>query len=160
MRISYKYIVLAIIVFIIVYNLRQSENFDTTNINTKIIFNTDEYLKNLTEEQAINMIVSSQVLPWVKLTETKSAEEIYNKLFNEFDDDNKIVKDIIMEYLDAPIDTNVASLTDEEKTILYNDILKNLKLTKTDVADTNISGNEIEEYGILLGFTKTMRMVH
>ncbi len=150
---SYKYIVLVIIFFIIIYNFRRSEKFDNNNDN-QIIFNADEYLKNLTEDQSKKMLVSSQILPWVKFTETNTAEAIYNKLFIDKGRKDDIIKDIIDIDLDDPINTNNSSLTDKEKTVLFNDILKNLKLTKNTDDDTNISGNEIDDYGKLLGFIR------
>jgi len=150
---SYKYIVLVIIFFIIIYNFRKSEKFDNINDN-QIIFNADEYLKNLTEDQSKKMLVSSQILPWVKFTETNTAEEIYKKLFINKERKDDIIKDIIDIDLDNPINTNNSSLTDEERTVLFNDILKNLKLTKKTYNDTNISGNEIDDYGELLGFIR------
>ena len=76
---SYKYIVLVIIFFIIIYNFRRSEKFDNITDN-QIIFNADEYLNNLTEDESKKMLVSSKTLPWVKFMETETAEIIYNKL--------------------------------------------------------------------------------
>jgi len=150
---SYKYIVLVIIFFIIIYNFRRSEKFDNITDN-QIIFNADEYLNNLTEDESKKMLVSSKTLPWVKFMETETAEIIYNKLFVNNEGKDDIVKDIIGSELDNSINIDNSSLTNEEKTVLFNDILKNLKLTKKTYNDTNISGNEIDDYGELLGFVR------
>ena len=147
----------------------------------RIIFNADTYLKNLTEDEAKNMLVSSKTLPFVKFLETEQAESIYNKLFVEEGNLDSIVKDIISDELDESITIDNDSLTDTEKIKIYNKILKNLNLTKkvskekisegVVVADDdevveidgeqykityqpNITADEIDTYGELLGFTR------
>ena len=141
MRISYKYIVLAIIVFIIMYNLTSSkkEKFDV-NIDrrNRIIFNADTYLKNLTEEQAKEMLVSSKTLPFVKFLEPEQAENIYNKLFVEEGNLDSTVKDIISDELDDSITITNDRLDNTEKIRIYNKILKNLNLTKSFSKKKNI----------------------
>ena len=88
MNISYKYIVLAVIVLLIIYNFYISKpvieglQIDDDNLD-KVVINADKLLRNLTEEQAKQMFVSSAALPWVKFMETDEAELLYNLIFNE-----------------------------------------------------------------------------
>jgi len=189
MSISYKYIVLAIIVLVLVYilnsnNSSKKEKFDVSIDNsTQIIFNADTYLKNLTESQARDMLVSSKTLPFVRILERNKAESVYNKLFVDDNNLDGIVKDIISVELDDSITIDNDNLSDEEKIVLFNDVLKNLQLnksfTKTKVTsdmsviptatdevvdidgekyiinyNPNTTADEIDAYANVLGFTR------
>lgn len=176
MNIPYKYIVLAVIILFIIYNFFISKpvvegyKIEDENLN-KIVLNTDKLLRNLTDDEAKEMLVSSVALPWVKFMESSEAELLYNLIFNEstiendFNYDTNIsVKKLIENYesfksvkiLDNSIEKLLSSKTNSAdvlvKNEIYNKILENLKLTKRLESDESISANEIEEYGAFLGF--------
>ena len=80
MQLTYKHIVLALFIIAIIYlitlgsNVEGLENENPEQIVDKITFNADKFLQNLTEDDAKQMLVSNQLMPWeIKSTRLNSS---------------------------------------------------------------------------------------
>ena len=151
MQLTYKHIVLALFIIAIIYlitlgsNVEGLENENPEQIVDKITFNADKFLQNLTEDDAKQMLVSNQLMPWVKFMEEAEANELYEKLFNNESNENMMLKDLISTILDDELSSYLPS-NPNDLVGLYNKVQNKLK-EKTN--------NEINEYGEQFGFMKT-----
>ena len=134
MKLIYKYIVLIIIIFIIIYKCSQKsiniehldeENnvyLDEGNIDT-LKFNMDKFLEKLTEDDAKKMLVTNNVYyPWVKFMEVDEANKLYNKLFkveNYISNENSTIGEILEN--EGLLDNNIKNIIINNKEIFNKD---------------------------------------
>ncbi len=152
MKFTYKHIVLVLIILGVIYYLNSNksesfqEKFDDVD---SVTFNADNYLMNLDRTGYVNLLVSNTIMPWVKFMEESEAEAIFTSLFENEENQDMLVKDLIVSSLDKSVqnylDSNTAAsaASAEIQGSIYNDIKQQLQ---------NLNSEEIRNYGILLGF--------
>jgi hypothetical protein len=151
MQLTFKHIVLALLIIAIIYFITRNNNIEgleqdeQQEIINKITFNADDFLKNLTEEDAKKMLVSNQIMPWVKFMKDEEAEVVYNEIFKKDDNKDVMLKDILSNILDKEVGSYLPESADD-LVGLYNKVKNELKLN---------TSKEINDYGEQFGFEKT-----
>ena len=88
------------------------------------------------------MLISNQIIPWVKFMEKDQADEIYNIIFENEENGNLLLKDLLKNILDPEIDTYIPE-NSSDLVVLYNK-------TKSELRSKTIE--EINKYGEQFGF--------
>ena len=147
MKITFKYIVIILLILFLFYYICNSvtEPLEQEEVLDQITFNADNFLRNLSEDEAKNMLVSNQIMPWVKFMEKDQADEIYNIIFENEENGNLLLKDLLRNILDPEIYTYIPENS--------SDLVGLFNKTKSVLRSKTIE--EIEKYGEQFGFIKS-----
>ena len=152
MQLTYKHIVLALLVIAIIYFITRDNNIDgfqdeeqQQEVVDNIVFNADRFLMQLDDTQRKELLHSNKVMQWVKFMERDQANLLFNELFDNRDNADSYIGNLIDQYIDPKI-SEVMSEDQSTNVGLYNKAKEELK------QNTN---NEIKTYGENFGILKT-----
>jgi hypothetical protein len=155
MQITYKHIVLVLIILALIFYLRSNrkiENLDDVvdgPVVDSVTFNADDYLMNLTEEDAKKMLVSNKITSWVKYMESDDADVLYNNLFIDNSNPEMFIKDLVTNVIDGNIESYITANTVANNASVANKTLLHTKIQNELKQNTE---TEINDFGNQYGF--------